>query len=276
MSGYLTKQRLLMLDARLTDRDREIARVVEQLRLISGRQLERLFFAHGGMPASRARLARVALRRLTEARVLSRLGRTVGGARAGSGAWIYELGPAGERLLGYWRGEGIGRTRQPHEPGQRFVTHTLTIAESYVRIREAERAGRFEVVEVQTEPKVWRKTVGPAGRLDVLKPDAYLALAQGGYLDAWWLELDLGTESSRVVTRQCLAYQRYRQTGREQREYGVFPKVLWVVEDHARGELLARVVAQLPEHVRDLFVITTQPAMIEVLALGPASPEDPS
>lgn len=266
--SYLTKRRLLELDARLTERDREVATVVEQLRLVSGTQLARLFFAHHGLAPARARLARGALARLTELRVLSRLDRVIGGARSGSGAWVYEVGPAGERLLAYWRGEGLGRTRPAHEPGQRFVAHTLAVAETSVRIREAEREGRFEVVDFQAEPECWRRSVGLGGRQDVLKPDAFVWLAQGEFLDAWWLEIDLGTESSRVLKRQCLAYARHFQTGREQHERGVFPKVLWVVPGRARGELLARVIKELPEVVRELFTITTDAPLIEILAAG--------
>jgi hypothetical protein len=276
MSPYLTRRKLAELDARLTDRDREIAGLVNHLRLVSGRQLQRLYFAHGGVPASQERLARSALARLVELEVLTRLERPVGGVRGGSGAWVYEAGPAAQRLFAYWRGDGFGRVRPSHEPGQRFVRHTLAVSEIYTRVREAARDGRFEFVDFHAEPDCWRSGVGPGGNVEVLKPDAFVQLAHGEFLDAWLLEIDLATESSRVLHRQCVAYARYFQTGREQRERGVFPRVLWIVPDQQRGDLLTRVLAGLPAETRELFTVTTEAAAVEVMALGAGSTEEPS
>jgi len=220
--SYLTTKRLLEIDVRLTDRDREITQTVARLRLVSGNQLERLFFAHGGIPASRARLARSVLGRLSELGLLDKLARTVGGARGGSGAFVYELGAAGERLLAYWRGEGLARTRTAHEPGQRFVTHTLAMAETYVRVNEVERDGRLELLSFETEPAAWRRYVGLGSREVILKPDAFVRIGAGDYEDSWFIEVDLATESSGVLKRQCRAYLSYLQTGREQQAHGVF------------------------------------------------------
>ena len=263
---YLTTKRLLELDVRLTDRDREITKTVAKLRLVSGTQLERLFFAHGGMPPSRARLTRGALARLTEMGLLTKLARTVGGARGGSGAYVFEIGAAGERLLAYWRGEGLARTRPAHEPGQRFVAHTLAIAEMYVRLVEAERDQRIEVLAFETEPAAWRRYVGIGSREIVLKPDAFVRIGNGDYEDSWFLEVDLATESSVVLRRQCQAYLSYLQIGREQHDHGVFPRVLWTVPNRARGELLQRVIESLPGEAARLFVITLDACLVDVLA----------
>ena len=263
---YLTAKRLLALDMHLTERDREIAQTVARLRLASGIQLERLFFAYGGLPGTRARLARNALARLTELGLLARLQRPIGGVRGGSGAWVYEVGPAGERLLAYWRGEGISRPRPAHEPGRRFLTHTLAISETYARLAEADREQRIELLTFDAEPASWRRFVGIGGRDVILKPDAFVRLGSGPFEDSWWLEVDLATESSTVLKRQCQAYLRYQQTGREQHEHGVFPRVLWTVPDKRRGELLERTIGSLPATARELFVITLDACLVDVLA----------
>lgn len=263
---YLTTKRLLDIDGRLTERDREIATTVARLRLVSGTQLERLFFAHGGMPASRARLARSALARLTELGLLAKLARTVGGVRGGSGAFVYETGPAGERLLAYWRGEGIARARTAHEPGQRFVAHSLAITETYVRLVEAVRDGRIELLSFDTEPVAWRRYVGLGAHEVILKPDAFVRIGVGEFEDSWFIEVDLATESSTVLRRQARAYLAYLQTGREQRAHGVFPRVLWTVPDRARGELLQRVIESLGGEAERLFTITLDGLLLDTLA----------
>ena len=53
---HLTAARLLDLDARLSMREREITQAVARLRLVSGRQLERLYFHGGNNPEGNARL----------------------------------------------------------------------------------------------------------------------------------------------------------------------------------------------------------------------------
>lgn len=262
---YLTTQRLLTLDRQLTDRDRAITRTVAAWRLMSGDHLQRLFFADGGPSASRARVGRSALARLTELGLLRRLERVIGGVRGGSAGFVYEVAPAGERLLAYWNGEGLKRPRGTHEPGRRFVTHTLAVSDAAVRLREAERAGRADVLELEGEPAAWRHHVGPGGRRLTLKPDAYARLVVGDYEDSWFIEIDLATESSSAVRRQCEAYLGYYRSGREQAAREVFPRVLWVVPDRPRGELLQRVVAGLGGPAEELFVITTDSAMVETM-----------
>jgi len=111
--------------------------------------------------------------------------------------------------------------------------------------------------------------VGIGGRDVILKPDAFVRLGSGPFEDSWWLEVDLATESSTVLKRQCQAYLSYLQTGREQHVHGVFPRVLWIVPDKRRGDLLKRAISTLPATPGELFVITLQACLVDVLA--PAS-----
>jgi hypothetical protein len=261
----LTPARLLALDARLSEREREIVTTVARLRLVSGRQLERLFFSGGGSRQSNARLARKALSELVSMGLLRRLQRRVGGVRAGSAAFVYETGPAGQRLLAYWRGEGIARTRGAHEPGGAFVAHTLAVAEVYVRLREASRISRLELVSFAAEPDCWREFVGLGGRRLTLKPDIHLRLGLEEFEDSWFVEVDRATESSTVIRRQCEAYLAYWRSGREQAANEVFPRVLWIVPHEKRAQLVEQVIAALPADTHRLFAVATEDEAFAVL-----------
>src|SRR6266540_671536 len=73
------KQRLLQLDATLTDREQAVVRCVERLRLLQARQIERLYFAEAPTQFARARACRRVLAGLVEEGLLRRLERRVGG-----------------------------------------------------------------------------------------------------------------------------------------------------------------------------------------------------
>src|SRR5262245_2204849 len=79
-------------------RDWAILTDVARLRVLTGRQIERLHFAQlGGMHRDRTR--RRVLERLVALQLLATLERRIGGVRAGSAGLMYVLGPAGQRLL---------------------------------------------------------------------------------------------------------------------------------------------------------------------------------
>ena len=140
-------------------------------------------------------MARKSLARLVELRVLSRLERRVGGVRAGSAAYVYETGLAGQRLVTYWQGEGITRIRGAHEPGAAFVAHTLATSEVYVSLTEAARISQLELLAFEAEPDCWRDYIGIGGKRAVLKPDIYLRLGLDEFEDSWFVEVDRATES---------------------------------------------------------------------------------
>lgn len=238
---------------------------VARLRLITGGQLERLFFYEGNSPQSNARLARTTLSRLVSLGVLRRLERRVGGVRGGSAAFVYETGSAGQRLLSYWRGEGIARTRGGHEPRRAFVAHTVAVADVYVQLNEAARISELELVGFAAEPDCWREYVGIGGRRLTLKPDMYLRLGLDEFEDSWFVEVDMATESSTVIRRQCEAYIAYYRTGREQVAREVFPRVLWITPDQTRARQIERVIDALPADGQRLFSVTTAERAFAVL-----------
>jgi hypothetical protein len=247
----------LMLVETMPEREREITETVARLRLVAGSQLARLFFTNSGKAASRERSSRRVLNRLCGQHVLTRLERRIGGVRAGSAGHVYGLGPIGKRLDAFWQGEGLRRVRATNEPGAPFVRHTLAVAEQYVRLVEAERTGNCELLSFESEPACWRAFHGPHGALLTLKPDAYVRLGVGEFEQRSFLEVDCGSEGRGALARKCRAYTSYYQSGQEQAETSIFPRVVWLTTTQARVRLLTEVCAELPAEYWPLFVVGT-------------------
>lgn len=240
------------IDRRLGDHDREVLHVVARLRIASGDQLARALWEEE--PGSdRRRRARRALKRLTDWRVVDRLPRTVGGVRAGSSGFLYCVGPVGARLLARYQ----TTPRRLHAPGDRYVAHTLAVAELVVGLHEAQRAERLDVLGIETEPTCWRPFTGPMLARLVLKPDLFVRIGVGGYEDRWLIEVDMATESPATVTRKARAYLAHYRSGTEQARHGVYPRVLWTVPDERRAEVVSDALAALPAASRRLFSVCT-------------------
>jgi hypothetical protein len=260
----LSALRLMELAGELSKRERTITETVARLRLVSGTQLERLFFASTTNPASRARLTRRALARLVELELLGRLERRVGGVRAGAAGHVYYTTSGGQRLVAYWQGEGLNRPRSRYEPTASFVRHTLGISESYVQLVEADRAGVMELLEFQSEPTAWRTFIGLGGTRLMLKPDAFARLGVSAEEEERvYLEIDCGTEGRAALARKCRAYLMAWQAGTGGE---VFPRVVWITTTERRVSLLTGVCASMPAEAWKLFVVTTPEQALTVLA----------
>ena len=136
---------------------------------------------------------------------------------------VRETYAAGFRLIA-----GQSR-RRPWDVGLPFLAHTLAVSELYVRLVEAQRLGTLELASFTTEPACWRRFPGPSGGRVTLKPDAYAVTRLGAYEDHWFIEVDRSTEPASTLMRKCEQYRRYWQTGTEQAEAGIFPRVLFLV-----------------------------------------------
>jgi hypothetical protein len=264
----LSRGALVELAEETSSRDRQVLETVAKLRLVSGQQLERLLFTDGANPASNARLARRALSRLVERGCLGRLERRIGGVRAGAAGHVYFATGRALGLVAYWQGQGLQRPRSRYEPSAAFARHTLAIAECYVRLVEADRAGDTELIAFETEPACWQSYVGVGGVRQWVKPDALVRLG----LDAThetraWLEVDCGTEGRTALVRKCRAYAScYRAGGLE-----VFPRVVFVATSERRTALLVEVCASMPAEDWKLFTVTTSPQMLGALTGTEAS-----
>ena len=266
MIRRLGRAALLELAESLSARDRQIIETVVRLRLVSGKQLERLFFADVRRPASRARLARRSCHRLVAAGVLGRLERRVGGVRAGSAGYIYFDAPAAQRLIAYWQGEGRPqRPRAPYEPGRAFVRHRLGISECFVRLTEAERHGRLGLADFESEPVV--TFFGFGGTRLVLRPDALVRLYLGSEIELHaYLEIDCGTEGRAALARKCDAYIAAWRSGSNGT---VFPRVVWITTTERRAAVLREICGSLPPETWKLFLITSHEHTLDALVTVP-------
>lgn len=247
----ISSAHLDVIASNLTPSDRAVLGLVAQVRLCSGGQLERLFW-NEGEPGSRGRQARRALRRLAEWRILDRQPRAIGGRRAGSRGFIYSLGPSGVRLLA--RETGVRVTRLG-VPGERFTAHVLSCTELVVRLEEASQRGELDVIEIQGEPQCWRGFLAGFGARLILKPDLFVRVGAGALEDRWMVEVDLATEARGTLTAKFKRYLEHYRSGSEQREHGIYPRVLWAVPTQRRATQVTEVIEQLPAEAGRLVTV---------------------
>jgi hypothetical protein len=214
---------------------------------------------------SKARSARRTLSRLTTLGLLARLERRVGGIRAGSSGYVYYLGPAGQRLVAYWRGQGLTRGRLRPEPGSRYVNHRLAVSELFIRLRQLNSDGGLDLLTFDPEPNCWRRFSDGLGGERVLKPDAFVRIGLGAYEDRYFVEVDLGSESTRVVAEKLKLYRSYFKAGTEQHEHDVFPRVLILTNNARRRAALVETCERLPAEAWELFTITTFDNALDVM-----------
>ena len=261
----ISEARVAQLQEQLGQRERAVIETLDNVRLATASQLERLHFTQG-MPLANARQCRRTLKRLSELRVLARLDRRVGGVRSGSAGYIYALDVAGQRLASASGPAGGIRVRRPWTPGAPFVRHGLAVTELYCRLREAERAGKLDLLEFWAEPLCWRRFTGVGGGRVVLKPDAFVRLGLGEYEHASFIEVDRATQSGPTVANKLTVYRRYWQTGREQERFGVFPRVVILAPSEVRREALVEVCGKQPADAWALFRVAHYDAALDVLA----------
>jgi hypothetical protein len=247
---------------RLSARDWAIIETINRLHLVTGHQLERLHFADLAAGRSRTVTRSRTLARLVRWRVLVPLPRRVGGPRQGSTVTVYALDTAGGWLLRQRASQGTARRiRRPGLSGERFVRHTLAVAELSVTLVEADRSGAFVLRDFQPEPR-W-----PDGLGGWLKPDAYLVVSNGRVDHLWWVEMDLATESLPTIRRKLRTYLDFlSRGGRGPR--GAMPRVLVVVPEPARAIAVQGEVGALPPPAKDLFcVVEKSEAVMRIASL---------
>jgi hypothetical protein len=237
----------------LSGRDRAILRSLADFRLMTGRQLQRLY-VDSANPVTAARRMRAVMRRLSELRAVVRLDRRVGGIRAGSEGYVYGLSGLGHAVLAL-DGDPRRRGRTIWETTPAFQDHVLAIAELYVALRGLHRAGNVELLAFEPEPRAWRSFPGPSGARLPVKPDAFVAVGVGDLEQRAFIEMDLGTESLPTIRRKCRRYLDYWRSGAEQQRHGVFPRVWWLVTQERRRRRLAEVIAEHRADEQCLFAV---------------------
>lgn len=194
---------------------------------------------------SDGRLARGRLAKLEQKGLVSRLARRIGGVRAGSSGQVWRLTAPGSRLAGYLTGEQLARGREPFEPSEAFVRHTLACGEVFVQLSEAARAGEIELLAFEAEPTCWRSFVGEYGEASWLKPDEFVRIGVGDFEERAFVEVDLGTHGRAAVRRKLGVYGAFQLSGQDDAS----SRALWLVPDETRRRWLGELVRELPAEV---------------------------
>jgi len=265
MSGRVQAMRLR---SNLSNRDMAILTALRELRLLTGGQLRRLYFAEGD-PVTQARKARAAVRRLLDVGIILRLGRRIGGLRAGSDGQVIALTRLGYAVVALATGETV-RVRSIINRKPAFQDHLLAVNELYVRLQEAARTGAVEVLEFHAEPMAWRRFSGLGGQLVTLKPDAFVRLGVGEYEMSAFIEQDQDTESLPTIARKCEVYLAYYRTGQEEQRHGVFPLVWWLVPNSKRLNEIAGVIRRLSGEAHVLFRVALSGEAVTRLSMLPS------
>jgi hypothetical protein len=254
----VSRRELERIRASLTERDTQIVASVAMHRFLSTRQICRLHFEDKPTETAALRSANRTLAKLRDLRLLVALDRRIGGARAGSGAYVWSLGQVGARLLQRADDvEGLPRRQRKFEPSSTFLEHTLAVAEVSLRLTEVAQRGHVALLDVQHEPACWRAYIGPGGGIARLKPDLAIVTATGEFEDHWFFEVDLATEPPSRVIRACLNYQEYRRSGVEQRRLDLFPAVVWIVPTLRRKEAIESRLRRYDGISPGLFTVIT-------------------
>lgn len=234
MSARVSWAKVAALADKLSDRDKEIIRLLARVRVLTGEQLERLAF-HCHSTDNRSHIRRRVLKRLADLELVATLERRIGGVCAGSAGLIYVLGRAGQRMADMLNGiTSVGRTRSPRTPGALFLRHALAVSETFTTMVELSRESNIRVRSFLAEPHCW----WPDGAGGLLRPDALVIVEDERYEATAWLEIDEGTESLGRIRAKVAAYEAFALTGREGAN-GVLPHVLFA----ARDEAISREVA---------------------------------
>ncbi|MGO3717287.1 MAG: replication-relaxation family protein [Glutamicibacter arilaitensis] len=237
----ISNRRLEDIRTSLSDRDLAILGSVERYRFLSARHLQSLHFTDHASPDSASRTCRRVLALLRGLRILGVLDRRIGGIRAGSEGLVYYIDTAGDRIQ---RDSTQARTRRRFdEPSARFLDRTLAIADIAIAVTEAAQSHGAEVVKIDPEHHATRTYQDGYGVPQVLRPDLYIELAASvgdDELSAFFIEVDLGHESLPTLLGKSLAYEDYRATGSEQRQFGGFPQVIWAMIAYRAATALRR------------------------------------
>lgn len=251
-------RRRARLATELSERDRLVLSRIWEHRYLTTLQLQRFCFVGHASDESAARTTRRVLTRLRRDHLIRPLQRRIGGVRAGSEATAWQLAPAGARII---RPE-TGRSWRTHEPSERFLAHTLAVAEAHLTIRA--EASRGLQAKVDTEPGSWRHFTGIGGESRLIRPDLAAVLQgtdqQGTFEDRWFIEVDMGTESMPTLLAKCRLYMDYYRTGIEQAQHGTFPQVLWLMHGpraDERAQTLHQRILRTPSLEPRLFAICT-------------------
>jgi len=267
--SYISKQRGLELQQLLGERDKAILASLRQCRYLLTSHVRRLHFIESANPAAGTRATNRTMQKLRHYGLVDFLQQRIGGIRAGSLSYVWALTEQGDKFLSYESGEHYPRKRS-YEPSLYFLKHTLAVAETYIQLGEICKQHQLALAKAELEPECWRKYEGEYGKPATLKPDLFAVVNCAKYVDNYFFEVDLNTESPKKVLGKCQKYAQYCLSGVEQKEKSLFPLVVWITPSATRMEAIQRYIADscdLAENVKRIFLVII-PDNLEPLLLN--------
>lgn len=230
----------------IDERDYKVIYLVSEFKQLTSMHIRELLFHDLASPTPCKRT----LRRLVERKYLAPMEwRLIGGMRGGSGQLVYQLGPAGWRML---------RT-EPYRPARAISYHTLEVGHTYLELVRLERAGRFKISGYAVESEAWITVNG----FDV-RPDLYVETQMpDGHMVKSNLEIDLGSEGEKQLRGKLAAYV-YAFNHVDAAQFPIWPRTVWIVPDELRARQLRRLINQLPEDEQQLFKVCIKAAIAEM------------
>ncbi len=252
----LTRQQLVLIESRLSARDHAVLQAIRKYRFLTSAQIGKLYITDCSTKSSQTRQQNLLLKRLSVYSLIRALERRVGGFGGGSSVQVWHLTEAGHRLLALNDPSDHQRKRFT-EPSAMFLEHTLAIAECVVQLTcLCRRSEDLNLELVDTEPTCWRR-YKDNDTVCYLKPDLFTITTYDGYEDRWFIEMDLGSESSTQIVEKCNMYLRYYYTGIEQRATEMFPLVVWIAKDEARKQNLKAYIKNSLKGQPKMFLVIT-------------------
>jgi hypothetical protein len=262
----ISQKQIQQIEQDIGERDRNILKSLQKCRYLTSNQINRLHFTNSPTPNAAIRAANRNLRKLTDYGVIEALRRRIGGARAGSGSFVYALTDAGYKVLHLHKADYLPRKRFT-EPSPLFLEHTLLSSEAYIQLKTICERDGMNLADLQFEPTCWRWDSGKKKKSVPLKPDLFATTHSGEYEDCWFIEIDRDTEPFSAVLNKCDRYIEYRKTGAEQEKRGIFPYVLWIVPSVKRKDGIIRNISERFPRDTNLFIVIT-PDELEPLIVG--------
>ncbi len=257
---------MLSVSAHLTDRDRELARLVGRHRVLTTDQLAALRFSN--LTTARHRLS-----------VLVRLGvlrRFRPHRESGSAPWHYVLGPVGAALLGQedrderkWAPQVRADRQLALERSQR-LNHMTGTSWFFVSLARHAREGGGELTEWLNEAEAVISFNDSTGWADIRSrfpnPDGAGTWAQDGRQVRFLLEYDTGTESLPALTGKLDGYQAL--AGAMAYNDQACPVVLFCFTSPRREQTARRALAA----TREAPALRIATAAIDPRTVSPAGP----
>ena len=266
----IPKKRLTEIEFSLSERDKTILQTLQVCRYLTTINIQKLYYTDHANPTAALRAANRSMIKLQEYGLVKSLKRRIGGVRAGSGAYVWLLTEAGNRML-YINDTDTSQTSRKrfYEPSLIFLKHMLAVSESYVQIIDICRKRRLEQIRLEIEPNCWRGYTDRGGKPATLKPDLFTVIRNGYYEDSWFIEIDLDSESPNKVLDKCLRYTCYYKSGIEQKNSGVFPLVVWIVPGVSRQARLQRYFEECRDlQPKNIFLVILPDEFETLLAEG--------